>query len=84
MSLVLVEKAIAEVLSPDAAAIYREEQRKREVRDAVLAEQVRKSCVDVLERIASAMRYPRIAEADLNQAAEHILIALKAAQELDK
>lgn len=56
---------------------------EQEEREAKLAEQMRVELADVLGRISDALRYPKIAKADLLEAQKYLNRALMLAMALD-
>lgn len=52
-------------------------------REAKLAEDMRQACCSALERIAEAMRRPRISRVELEDAQKHLMRALSIAATLD-
>jgi hypothetical protein len=65
---------------PEIAKKWQEEERKARELEAAL----RTNCVDVLEDLASAMRFPRISVHHLESALAKIRVALDCAKALDK
>jgi hypothetical protein len=69
-----------QILPPDTQRSIAEIDKK----EMELSAMLRTNCIDAIERIASAMRYPRIAHSDLTDAIDLLTVALDCAKALDQ
>jgi hypothetical protein len=83
-----VTKGICEILQsimpPEQLQAYQEQRRKEDERDLQLVATLRTACYDAIERITFAMRTPRIAESDLDEAIALLTTARDCAKALDR
>jgi hypothetical protein len=79
MSILENVQNIRDLLPPET----RRQMNEQEAREAKLADQMRKELAETLGRIADALRYPRIAKADLLEAQKFLNRAVMIAMALD-
>lgn len=79
----VIDDAIAGLMAPEQAAVYRRARAEEDDREAKLQDDFRKACADCLGDLAQALHSPRIARADMESAQRHLMRALSIAATLD-
>jgi hypothetical protein len=75
---------IAAMMPPEQATMYRQQVLQQEQREADAEDSIRLNCLEALERVAEAMRYPRISAQTLKEAVRCLSLAYLSAQEFDR